>query len=372
MTTRNSGKDKHVNEAAKGLRRRPGKPGWQFQMKWRGRDRVIGLGTKDLIEAQKMAQLIRANPARHFDRERDATADWDELASAYLRERIAAREIREGKSVENVSREIASFRAFARRGSPVHVNNADLQRWYDWLRDPRREGHIKNYSAHTYVARVRPFLHWLAERGRTSYDPQTAPKLIPLRKHEVSRVVVAEAHHVKRIIESCTRLDLKLVFYLGFQAGFRREEICMARPEWFDLGGETISVPDYQDVNGRTWEPKDAERRNLPILPQLLNFLTGEFKLASHRDAPYLLHPEANGVRYRWDFIKPFTQHVKACGLAWITPHVMRHTFATACLQANYTLPKVAEWMGDHTSTVEKQYSHLVPRKGEITRDPFA
>lgn len=365
-------KQQHAQTMMKGLRQRPGKAGWQFRMRYRGRLRVLGLGTNDLNEAVKQAVLIRGNPARYFDADRPVSADWDELALAYIDERVAAGGLRRGKSAENVSREIRSFRDFTGRASPVRVSNADLQRWYDWLIDQRQQGTVKNYTAHTYVARVSPFLRWLAGQVRTSYDPQKAPKLVPLQQHEVSRVLVAEVDQVKKIIESCPRLDLKLVFYLGFHAGFRRNEICMAQPTWFNLKNDTITVPGFQNVNGRHWQPKSAKRRTLPILPQLRTFLEVEFDLAAHHGASYLLHPGAHGKIYRWDFIRPFRAHVKACGLEWITPHVMRHTFATACLQSDYPLIKVAEWMGDNPATVQKHYSHLLPRKGEITRDPFA
>jgi integrase len=52
----------------------------------------------------------------------------------------------------------------------------------------------------------------------------------------------------------------------------------------------------------------------------------------------------------------------KRLGFPHLTPHAMRHLFATRCLQAKVDIPTVAIWLGhrDGGATLQKVYSHIL------------
>ena len=85
---------------------------------------------------------------------------------------------------------------------------------------------------------------------------------------------------------------------------------------------------------------------------------------------PYMLHPEvAKGKSlYRYDFDRPFREYVKAQGFSWVTPHVMRHTFASILASRGVSIYLVAEWLGDDVRVVQKHYARLLPSHEMIAR----
>jgi integrase len=54
-------------------------------------------------------------------------------------------------------------------------------------------------------------------------------------------------------------------------------------------------------------------------------------------------------------------KYIRAQGCDWVTPHTMRHTFASLLVSAGESIYKVAVWLGDEVATVQKHYGHLTP-----------
>jgi site-specific recombinase XerD len=76
----------------------------------------------------------------------------------------------------------------------------------------------------------------------------------------------------------------------------------------------------------------------------------------SDETAPFMLKPfvKKGAALYRYDFRRPFREYVKRQGCAWVTPHVMRHTFASLLVSKGVSIYKVAVWMGDDVRVVQK------------------
>ncbi len=69
-----------------------------------------------------------------------------------------------------------------------------------------------------------------------------------------------------------------------------------------------------------------------------------------------------NGVSIR----TPFQRFVKAIGMPWVTPHVLRHTFASLAVMNGVPVWDIAQMMGDTIATIEANYFHLKP--GHLAR----
>ena len=61
-----------------------------------------------------------------------------------------------------------------------------------------------------------------------------------------------------------------------------------------------------------------------------------------------------------------FRTFVKSIGLPWVTPHVLRHTYASLAAMNGVGLWDIAQMMGDTVATIEKNYMHLAP--GHLVR----
>jgi integrase len=101
------------------------------------------------------------------------------------------------------------------------------------------------------------------------------------------------------------------------------------------------------------------------LSPRLAAFLSG-YGLRE----PYLLRPDklpgkkithrkgerTKAWRYRYDPRRPFKDHVRACGLGWVSFHTMRHTFATLHALAGTPLTTIARELGDDERTTYHNY----------------
>ena len=161
-----------------------------------------------------------------------------------------------------------------------------------------------------------------------------------------------------KLIAKCDREDLKFVLFCGFHAGLRKAEIIEARPDWFDLRSGLIHVRKTD-----TFRPKDRNERTIPMTKALRTFLRGY-----GRRSPFMLHSEVapGKSRYRWDFRRPWAEHVAKHNCPQITPHIARHTFASLLASAGVSIYKVAQWLGDDVRVVQKHYAKLLPKDADI------
>ena len=59
---------------------------------------------------------------------------------------------------------------------------------------------------------------------------------------------------------------------------------------------------------------------------------------------------------------------MKAQGVPWISPHVMRHSFASICASKGIDIYRIATWLGDDVRVVQRHYAKLRPDDREIMR----
>ena len=127
--------------------------------------------------------------------------------------------------------------------------------------------------------------------------------------------------------------------------------------DWISGDGRLLTV-----CQTPTFCPRNREQRTIPLTMTLRTFLAKQ-KLAG----PFLLRPEISSGRhvYRYDFRRPFADDMNARGCSWVTPHVMRHTFASLLASDRVSIYKVATWLGDDVRVVQKHYAELVPDDGD-------
>jgi integrase len=169
-----------------------------------------------------------------------------------------------------------------------------------------------------------------------------------------------------------------LLVALGCLLGLRYEEIIMLRWEDLDLDRTSQKTGEPEPVAHITpkegWTPKDGEARTIPMHRRLVEILR-PYRQASgwvlNANKPM---PKRGGTKrvYRYD---PKTVWVKvlkaatAMGAKEITPHGMRHSFASNLLMAGVSDVLVARWLGHaDTSMVHQHYGHLLAYHGDINR----
>lgn len=157
-----------------------------------------------------------------------------------------------------------------------------------------------------------------------------------------------------------------LFFALGIYLGLRKNEIVNLRWEHLDLAKGVAQV-----INTETFTTKSGRNRTVPICEDLADLLR-----THKRDVGYVVNDRIQGYkgkRYRFNPGRLFERVRQKAGLdATITPHVLRHTFASLAAQAGVSLYKIGSWMGHTMSEVTEIYAHLAPYDSDIERLKFS
>jgi len=235
------------------------------------------------------------------------------------------------------TRDVERFKAKRVRDGlkPQSINNAlrHLQAIYNYAHK------LGYYSGHNPFQGV--------QRFKLEKNP---PRF--LKKKEIDRLVEIAAAHGQ---------DIHFVFALGIYAGLRKNEIVNARWDWFDFDQRLITLSARDNFH-----LKDAESRTIPLHEKL-----GEILLPYREEEGFIFVPDKDQPgkhRYRYEFKRAFHTVTKKAGLEWVTPHVLRHTFASQLAIAGVSLYKISKWLGHSDVKTTQIYAHLQTHDEDINR----
>ncbi|MEI9892846.1 MAG: tyrosine-type recombinase/integrase [Chthoniobacter sp.] len=311
-----------------------------------GRRTLVSLETKDYAEAVQRAQEIldrpELQPAQAF------TAEIDR----FLKHKFDTNRFSKA-SVDTKRYILEEFAASVRDIPPANVVGYQCKAFYKAAR-----ARVAPSTAESYMFTVRSFFNWCVAENLCRRNPALEVQLD--RVDHKGRTQFADLELAQKLITEAPNDDLRFVLYCGFHVGMRKLEIVEAVPEWFNLSTQTLEIRATT-----SFRPKDRDARTVPMTDQFTEFLKG-YGLRS----PYVLKPEVEQgkFRYRYDFRRPFEEYMTAQGVAWISPHVMRHSFASICASTGIDIYRIATWLGDDVRVVQRHYAKLRPDDREIMR----
>lgn len=208
---------------------------------------------------------------------------------------------------------------------------------------------------------LRSFFRWASETRRVRFDnPARAVEIVITERTIRKRFVDKKLKN--RLIAKAPNDDMRFIFFCGFDAGLRRDEISEARVDWFALDSIHVqrSTGKRLRPGEREWRPKYNKERIVPLTMPFRAFFKRYLKGRDPLD--FALRPDVpHGLsRYRYDFRRPFRDYMGQ-ERAWITPHVMRHSFASILKTEGQSIAKIAEWLGNSERVTERTYAHLKP-----------
>jgi site-specific recombinase XerD len=318
---------------------------WYARME-SGRRTQVSLGTSDYGDAVFKATEVLQNPflneSAPLDLEVDAFLDYKERQNEYS-----------PASRESKQYALSEFAEFVNKRDVAAITAADIERYYRHLQE-----RVSESTAQGYITTVRSFFNRQVELKRIRSNPVKDVKLA--RLDQKSRLLFCSPEERDKLIADAPNDEMKFILYCGFHAGLRKNEIIEARPDWFDLERGALHVRATQ-----SFRPKDREARTVPLTAEFQKFLR-RYGMRS----PFMLRPDVvkGAALYRYDFRRPFRQYMKSLGCEWVTPHVMRHTFASLLVSKGVSIYKVAVWMGDDVRVVQKHYAKLSPKDDDIEK----
>ncbi len=196
------------------------------------------------------------------------------------------------------------------------------------------------------------------QKWYTGPNPFAQVEMLPEPKRRPAWLTKEQIEAVLEAAELHGR-NAHLFFAQGIYAGFRKDEALNARWEWYDFEAGLVHVQE-----GFGWKPKTGNR-TLPLHSKLRAIL-GLY--GPPKDGKgYLIAPEKGWGknRYRFEIRKTFDAVATAAKVDGLTPHVLRHTFASQLAMAGVSLWKISQFLGHTTLRTTQIYAHLRPEGDE-------
>lgn len=218
---------------------------------------------------------------------------------------------------------------------------------------------IKNTTIRTYCRAVKAFLNYCNEEFDLSF--KTNVKMPKDDSEEKVPLYQEEAMEIDKLFSLKTETGLRnyCIVHLMLDAGFRAEEV------------EALRLCDiYFDKNiVKIFNTKGEKSRVVLLCPKLKkNLYTYVMLYRSYtvnlEDKQYSLQPAFTRIRgegyINYNCIKQLFARIKRkTGIVRLTPHLLRHTFATSYVMGGGNLENLRLFLGHYDYTVTRTYLHL-------------
>lgn len=263
--------------------------------------------------------------------------------------------------------DLADYARWAHREGldPVAVTHRQLRRYLGDLDQAR----YSRTTVNRRLSALRGFFRWLVATGEAQEDPAgilqgpKQAKNLPrhIRAADMARLLSV---HGRRDADGSPReqtpVDMRNLALLEFlyACGARVSEASGLRTADVDFSRGQVKVFG-----------KGAKERIIPLhdlaLDSMKTYLHfGRAKLLNGRESPFFF-VSTRGNRMGADAIrKMFKAALRAAGLdETLSPHDMRHTFATDLLEGGADLRSVQEMLGHASLSTTQIYTHLSPER---------
>lgn len=263
------------------------------------------------------------------------------------------------KTVENYDRYLTRFLQYAKITSPSKLSEQLVREFRLHLnRQSGVSGTMKHKTQNYYLIAIRAFLKFLRKRGIDSLNPER----IELAKVGARDLDLISADELNRLMQAPTGSSVqalrdKAMMELLFSTGLRVSELCsldrdidLSRDEFSIRGkGEKIRVVFLSPT------AKSAIKQYLDKRADVDGALFAQMGKASKHAKDLRLTP-----RSVERLVKRYA--TKAGITRKVTPHVIRHSFATDLLENGADLRSVQALLGHANITTTQVYTHVTDK----------
>ncbi len=285
-------------------------------------------------------------------------------------------EVERGRSVlttRNYDFYLRRFVQWAGHPSPESITDELVRKYRLWLNrsvEGREAATLKRSTQNYHLIALRAFLKFLARMDVRSLSPEK----IELSKQEQRQVEFLETDELDRLLagpssqQGLVALRDRAILELLFSTGLRVSELAGLKSENVNLKRDEFTV-----------RGKGGKLRVVYLSSTAKESL--QEYLAHRRDAsPYLFisHDRAQKGRGQSGGLTPrsiqrLVEHyaVQAGITKHITPHTLRHTFATDLLMGGADIRSVQSMLGHASITTTQIYTHITNRQMKEVHHKF-
>jgi site-specific recombinase XerD len=266
------------------------------------------------------------------------------------------------KTVENYDRYLNRFLAFSKAVKPADITEKQVREFRLYLN--RQAGtkiggkveSMKRKTQNYYLIALRAFLKFLRKRGVESLSPER----IELAKVSERSLDLISTSELQRLLNSPHKDTLegkrdKAVLELLFSTGLRISELCSLSIDDVDLSRDEFSVRGKGDkirVVFLSDDAKSALKKYLSARKDMEDALFIRYGKKAHVGEDARISPRA---------VQRLLKHyaIKAGITRKVTPHVIRHSFATDLLSNGADLRSVQALLGHAHIGTTQIYTHV-------------
>jgi site-specific recombinase XerD len=276
-------------------------------------------------------------------------------------------EIEKGRAVktsENYDRYLSTFLDHTKLSDPAQITETIVREFRIWLnRQPGTAGAMKKKTQNYYLIALRAFLKFLRKRDIVSLSPEKI-ELAKVGARDLDLITAAELDRLlkapldalaksKDVRERQIALRDKAIFELLFSTGLRVSELCNLNAD-LDLTRDEFSVRGKGEKIRVVFLSPDAKKAIQEYLEARTDmdealFVDGRPK-ALHRISPR-------------DVQRHLKAYVARAGITHkVTPHTLRHVFATDLLENGADLRSVQALLGHANIATTQVYTHVTDK----------
>ena len=261
-------------------------------------------------------------------------------------------------SIESYRRDLTEFSVFLRRigKSPVAVDRNDIRAFLKVLYD--RDLGARSVARH--LVSLRNLFRFLVREGRLTGDPTAEVEAPKLDQSLPKYLTVDEVDQLLAQPDVSTPLGLrdKAMLELLYATGMRVSELIHVAAADFDMEMGIVRCLG-----------KGNKERLIPVGKSALRaveayLVAGRAVLAGKRESPWLFLNRRGAALSRVGFWKILGAYGRRAGLATgLSPHLVRHSFATHLLERGADLRSIQLMLGHSDISTTQIYTHVLKER---------
>ncbi len=270
-----------------------------------------------LFLQSRIASGCRASTVANYDR--------------YLRAFASYRRIHETDEIDHdaVRAYLSHLATLGHRGTTIENKRIVIVTWLNWLYN---EGHIDRGD---WSKRIRP----------TRSDKRT-PRHMTADECRRFLLTAQCMHHDSAIV---AKRNIAMV-YMFLDTGLRKSELLNLKLNDVDLRERTVTVGE---------ESKSRTERVVKFSPITLRFLRGYLHTRKACVTPYLwISRGSERPSTQWVYLI-VVRIARAAGLDRVSPHALRHTYATLSIDNGIPVTSLQQLLGHKRLNTTMRYVHL-------------
>lgn len=293
------------------------------------------------------------------------TQDLHSLKTQFL-EYIEIEKGRSTKTVENYDRYLTRFLKHTNVKMPGHLTESVVREFRLWLnRQPGVSGDMKKKTQNYYLIALRAFLKYLRKIGVESLQPER----IELAKVGGRDLDLITADELARLMQAPTGETLnalrdRAILELLFSTGLRVSELCSLNAD-LDLSRDEFAVRGKGDKVRVVFLSPEAKKTVAEYLKKRGDMSEALFVSYGPSSAKASEGKKGKDLpRITSRSVERLVKHyaTKAGITRKVTPHVIRHSFATDLLENGADLRSVQALLGHANIATTQVYTHVTDK----------